>query len=281
VSSKVSFATKSCSLSINYPSERSLSGEWHVACFLKSGPAGRRDFCGWFMAGIGQIRIVSLLLLASCTALCQHSDTPRTHSDTSGAAISLPDAPSIQSTSTRSSSTQVPAKAEIFRAYENAAHSPATEPVGITGNRTLLSDLEYQEKPSEKESSKFLEKYLSPAAVKRSRSFHPSTDGSLMGRASYAASSTLVKRDDTGRKRPNTSYLLSVLTSAAADTANRPYWRRSVSQPFSDLGSTIGNDAGINLFHEFEPGIRGLVKSHEPRFISTIESKIEDRIRNR
>jgi len=29
-----------------------------------------------------------------------------------------------------------------------------------------------------------------------------------------------------------------------------------------DFGSTIGNDAALNLFHELEPGIRQMVKGH-------------------
>ncbi|MGA7170621.1 MAG: hypothetical protein WBX08_15810, partial [Candidatus Sulfotelmatobacter sp.] len=72
----------------------------------------------------------------------------------------------------------------------------------------------------------------------------------------------------------NTSYLVRVLASAAADTASRPYWRRSVGEPFSDLGSTVGNDAGTNLWHEFRPGIEQVMKSHTPRFVSRIEEHI-------
>jgi hypothetical protein len=118
------------------------------------------------------------------------------------------------------------------------------------------------------------EKYLSPAAVKRSHIYHPLTEGALLNRATYAASSILIMRDPTGKKKLNTSYLLSVLAATASHTAGSPYWKRSVSQPFGDVGSTIGNDAGMNLFHEFEPGIRALVQSHTPRFVTKIENRI-------
>jgi hypothetical protein len=83
-----------------------------------------------------------------------------------------------------------------------------------------------------------------------------------------------VTRDDSGKGRLNTSYLLRALASAAADTASHPYWRRSIGQPFSDFGSTVGNDAGMNLWQEFRPEIEQIMKSHTPRFVSRIEARV-------
>src|SRR5712692_1802688 len=64
-----------------------------------------------------------------------------------------------------------------------------------------------------------------------------------------------------GIRRPNMPRFLcrpelGALTSVAIATAYRPYWARSTSATFRTFGSTIGSDAGINLFHEFGPGIR-------------------------
>lgn len=95
-----------------------------------------------------------------------------------------------------------------------------------------------------------------------------------VSRATAAASSLLFKHDETGRKALNTSYLLRVLASAAADSARTPYWRRSLSQPASDFGSKVGNDAGMRVFNQFKPGIMQLVKTHEPRFITSIAAHI-------
>ncbi len=95
-----------------------------------------------------------------------------------------------------------------------------------------------------------------------------------MGRATHAASRTVVTRDESGKGRLNTSYLLRALTSVAKDTASTPYWRRSAGAPLSDFGSTVGNDAGMNLWHEFGPGIERLAKNHTPLFISKIEERI-------
>ena len=80
--------------------------------------------------------------------------------------------------------------------------------------------------------------------------------------------------DDSGKKRLNASYFLGVLSLVAVHNAGRPYWARSASAPFNDFGSTIGNDAGLNLFHEFEPGIRQMVKGHTPRFAFKIGERI-------
>jgi len=95
-----------------------------------------------------------------------------------------------------------------------------------------------------------------------------------MGRTIYAASHIFVTRDDSGKKRLNTSYFFGVLSLVAAHSARRPSWARSASAPFNDFGSTIGNDAGLNLFHEFEPGIRQMVNDHAPRFAFKREERI-------
>lgn len=65
-----------------------------------------------------------------------------------------------------------------------------------------------------------------------------------------------------------------MLTSVAIHNAYRPYWARSTSATFTNFGSTIGSDAGMNVFHEFGPGIRQMVKGHAPKFVSRIEERI-------
>jgi hypothetical protein len=125
-----------------------------------------------------------------------------------------------------------------------------------------------------RESSAFFGKYLSTSSRKQDLRYQPSTSGSFMGRATYAASHIFMTRNDSGKKRLNNSYFLGVLSSVAIHAAYRPYWIRSLSAPFNDFGSTIGSDAGINLFHEFRPGIQQMVKSHMPKFASRIEEYI-------
>jgi hypothetical protein len=36
----------------------------------------------------------------------------------------------------------------------------------------------------------------------------------------------------------------------------------------------MGGDAGMDVVHEFGPGIRHLVKGHTPKFVSRIEGRI-------
>jgi hypothetical protein len=110
--------------------------------------------------------------------------------------------------------------------------------------------------------------------LKQSLRYQPSASDSLMGRATDAASRIFVTRDESGKRRLNTSYFVGVLTSVAVHTASRPYWARSNSAPFSDFGSTVGNDAGVKLLHEFGPGIRQMVTGHMPEFVSRMEERI-------
>ena len=138
--------------------------------------------------------------------------------------------------------------------------------------RTLT--LLYTARPVQKESGDFFEKHLYPSLLKRSLNYHPAPSDSLMGRATYAASRIFVTRDESGKGKLNTSYFLGVLTTAAVHSAYRPYYRRSASQPFNDFGSAIGNDAGMNLFREFAPGLQQLMKSHAPKFVYRIEERI-------
>jgi hypothetical protein len=36
----------------------------------------------------------------------------------------------------------------------------------------------------------------------------------------------------------------------------------------------MGSDAGMNVFHEFGPGIRQVLQGHTPKFVSRIEARI-------
>jgi hypothetical protein len=220
------------------------------------------------MVVINPIRVTGFLLLAACCAFCQESPEK-------AASSSLPDAPSAQ----------VAAQAETFNTFTETVGSRLT----IGANRSVTREsglaslarpaqpgftLLYQANPVQKESSDFFGKYLYPSLLKRNLNYHPSSSSSLMGRATYAASRVFITRDESGKGRLNSSYFLGVLSAVAVHTAYRPYWARSSGAPFGDFGSTIGNDAGMNLFHEFRPGLQQLMKSHAPKFVSKIEERI-------
>jgi hypothetical protein len=201
------------------------------------------------------LALVSFVLLSACGAVCQN------------ARQSLPDAPSVQAAN----------QEQNFNLFIQEARSPLK--FGAMGDHAgVMRHGEFAASNkavfSQKESDTIFGKYLYPSVLKQQPGDHSSSSRSLMGRATYAASRMFVTRDDSGKVRLNTSYFLRALISVAADTASRPYWRRSFAEPFSDFGSTVGNDAEMNLLHEFGPGIQQLMKSHMPRFVSKIEERI-------
>jgi len=242
---------------------------------------------------IAPIRVISFILLATCGALCQSkrssadllqglqfdgSDSPERQRQEMRTWGSLPDAPSAQP----------PTQAEKFRTFIDEARSPLT--FGAAGvNAGIMRETElgrltpgrqasltalYKGVLIQKESGAFFGKYLYPSLLKQDPRYYPSSSGSFLGRATYAASRILITRNDAGESTLNTSYFLGVLTSVAITTAYRPYWRRSTSATFKTFGSTIGSDAGINLLHEFGPGIRQMLKGRAPKFVSRIEERI-------
>jgi hypothetical protein len=242
---------------------------------------------------IAPIRITSFLLLAACGALCQSdrssadllqelqfhgSHSPELQRQEMQTWRSLPDAPSVQP----------PTQAEKFHTFVNEARSPLTLGA-VAVNAGVMRETELAHatpgpKPSlttlykvafiQKESSAFFGKYLYPSLLGQDPRYYPSTRSSFLGRATYAASRILITRSDSGERALNTSYFLGVLTSVAIATAYRPYWARSTSASFKTFGSTIGGDVGTNLFHEFGPSIRQMLKGHTPKFVSRIEESI-------
>jgi hypothetical protein len=225
---------------------------------------------------------MSSVLLVACGALCQSehasegplradgSNLPEAQRQEMRTWRSLPDAPSTLQPPTRAEKSQTfayesrlplatRAGANISNVKQGTELGHATtvpQPSLIPSDELLFS---------QQESGNFVVKYLYPPLVKRNLLYHPSTSNTLMGRATYAASHIFVTRDDSGMRKLNASYFLGVLSLVAVHNARRPHWARSASAPFNDFGSTIGNDAGLNLFHEFEPSIRQMIWGHAPR----------------
>ena len=242
------------------------------------------------MNSLAPIRVISFLLLAACGALCQNgrpsddllqgnnSKSPQVQRPEMSTWRSLPDAPSAER----------PTQAEKFRTPFGEARSPCSfSAVGINdrvvreagllhvvpGPQPSLS-VSYKALFTQEEPRTFLDKNLYPSLLKQNLRYRPSTSDNLTGRVTYAASRILITRDDSGKRSLNTSYFLGVLASVAIHTANRPYWAQSASSTFNNFGSTIGGDVGMNVFHEFGPGIQQMIKGHAPKFVSRIEERI-------
>jgi hypothetical protein len=219
------------------------------------------------MVGTVPVRVIPFLLLAACGALCQERQQ-------SSAANSLLDAPSVQVSPHTELRTPEDEARSFLTGGAVGSHAGLTLESKAAGAshaaQTTFSDLDKKEPVQNRD---FFARHLYPSLLARKPSYHPSASASFLGRATDAASRIFVTRDESGRQRLNTSYLVAVLSSAAMNTARCPYWRRSAAQPFSAFGSNIGNDAGMSLVHEFGPGIQQLVKSHAPKFVSKIEER--------
>ena len=205
---------------------------------------------------IASFGIVSLVLLAACGAVCQDARQSQL----------LPDAPSAQG-----------ANQTRLNDFVEEAHSPLKiGAMDVSASAMRQGGLIFSEGTAshQEDPEAIFRKYLYPSSVKQPSGDRSASGGSLMSRATSAASRTVVTRDVSGKGRLNTSYLLRTLTVVAKDAASTPYWRRSLGEPFNAFGSTVGNDAGMNLWHEFGPGIERLAKGHTPMFISKIEERI-------
>jgi len=216
------------------------------------------------------IRVVSFLVLASCGLYCQRfpfTDWAQGFRAGGASALatehrktlaweSLPNAPC----------GRLPSQAGRSRVLADEAVS-SLAPGGSEMRGILPQNVTLTTKFSERSNGTFLGRYLfTPLPIR------PNALGgnSFMGRALNAASRVLVTNDG----RLNAAYFLGVLSSAAVHSSSRAYGPRSPSAAFSDFGSTIGGDAGLNVFHAFEPDIRHIMKSISPKFLSKIEERI-------
>jgi hypothetical protein len=205
------------------------------------------------------VPIVAFFLLVAAGALCQgqafYADARQPDSSlelrSSRTPKSLPDAPSVDASSTPRCFDPLPEIAET-----SGPQLSLTASAGSTNSST------------------FFDKYLYPSLLKRNLHYVPSSNGSFMSRATDAASRLFLIRDNSGKATLNDSYFFGVLTSVVVQTAQAPSWTRSTSGLFNNFGSTIGSDAGLNVLHEFEPGIWQLVNRHTPRFVSRIERHV-------
>jgi hypothetical protein len=200
----------------------------------------------------------------------------------------LPDAPSAQVLRQASRGNNFVAvahpawsKADVPLISSSASISVIEEPETRLAPETHLA-VELPEAPStlhqplrpRREPEVFLTRYFDPSALTQTRRYQPSSSVTLMGRATDAASRLFITRDEFGNRRLNTPYLLRALTVVAAVNASRRYRARSGAAPLSDFGSTLGSDAGLNLLHEFGPGLRQAVSDHIPTFMFRMQEHV-------
>jgi len=199
--------------------------------------------------GIASAGVVGLVLLAACAAAAEDGRK------------ALPDAPSAV----------LAAQTQRFEAPAEEAGSPLNSDEMGVGAQPMRQDqsLVFDGAAARRQDSDaFFRKYLSSSSVKRQAV--SAKGGSVIGRAMHALARTVVKRNELGKNQLNNSYLLRTLASVAKDSASTPYWRRHFSDAAGDFASTLGSDAGMNLWNEFGPSLEHLAKNHMPAFFSRI-----------
>jgi hypothetical protein len=97
---------------------------------------------------------------------------------------------------------------------------------------------------------------LLPALPMRHVRPKPSDSPDMFGRATLAVSRVLLVRDSQGRTQANSAYLFGAMVTSAIATAYQPYSHHDASEVFGNFGSTIGGEAGMNLFREFWPQLK-------------------------
>lgn len=102
---------------------------------------------------------------------------------------------------------------------------------------------------------------------------HTKCSGSFLGRATYAALRILITRSDNEKRT------LNVVHPRGAYFGRDRHCLPSILEalPFDDVQNVRLDDwqrRGTNLFHEFAPGIRQMVKNRAPRFGYRIEERI-------
>lgn len=248
--------------------------KWSV-CARARGDAVKRAFV---MLQRFAVWIVLSGLVGACNAVCQSqrplnavqgAEVSAQHKRTThpGNVASLPDAPSAAAANPTGTLAE-----NAFEPQKALKGDSLLDAVAVAPPPNFA--MVYETVPSKNESSDFLSRYLAPSLSKQNSQYRPSLNDGWIGRATEAASSILVTRDESGKLRLNTSYLVAVLTSVAAHSAERPYWARSTSAPIGDFGSTVGNDAGMNLLHEFGPQLREAVTGHMPSFVFKIQRRV-------
>jgi hypothetical protein len=231
---------------------------------------------------IALFRMVCFCLCATCGASGQglhfRNEAPNEVPATSPKSSSLlPDAPSaivpapaaLEPVSVQRISTEAHSSLRIAPLNVAAVGMP----VATARFQAVLAFDPDQHLEQSKSSALFF-KHLNSSLTNPNLRYRPSDNNTVLGRATDAASRVLLTRDQSGKRKFNSTYFLRLATAVAADSASRKYRARSKTAPLSDFGSNVGNDTGMNLLHEFGPGLQQAVVSHLPKFVSRIQERI-------
>jgi hypothetical protein len=128
------------------------------------------------------------------------------------------------------------------------------------------------------ESNAFFGRFLFPKLLNQDPRYHPAPDHTgMMPRAFYAASRVLFTRKDDGQPTLNSSYLMSTVVSSSLANGYKPQYYRTFGNTSSDILSTIGSEAGMNVLREFWPQLRAGLTKMEPAQIKRLRDNIHEK----
>ena len=133
------------------------------------------------------------------------------------------------------------------------------------------------------ESGAFFGRFLFPVLLHEDPRYLRSTSDKTAPRVAYALSRVLVTHDDSGKKRPNLSLMLSAVAASSLANSYYPREDRGFGDTMGRAGGDLLSTAEINLLREFWPDINKKLRKHEPKRIQKLEenprvSKIEQMV---
>lgn len=106
------------------------------------------------------------------------------------------------------------------------------------------------------ESGVFFQHFLLPTLFRQDPRYYRRPDLPVGKRVAYAMSRVLLTRQDTGETGINVSYLGGGLLASTMANAYYPFHERGFSNTVQRFASGMLSDAGMNVWHEFWPGIK-------------------------
>jgi hypothetical protein len=124
------------------------------------------------------------------------------------------------------------------------------------------------------EARSFFQTFVYSSLFGQDPRYHRLDRGSLIFRASYAASRVFVGRTDSGHSAVNFPELLGVATSSTLTNAYYPERDRGVKNTINRAIGDILSDSSSDLLREFWPDIRRMLRRHEPRAVKRLEDRV-------
>jgi hypothetical protein len=120
--------------------------------------------------------------------------------------------------------------------------------------------------------------YLFPTWLHQDPRYFPLYHGSVLARMKHALARLAVTRSDDGRIVLNTSGLLGIAATSAAENLWLPYGQRNAADTANRFLGSLQGTASSYLLREFTPDLIRVFKKHSPKSLRKMENKIPQRV---